>query len=230
MKTTRLGLKCLCTLLVMGLYSLIVLLVITNRNGVYWMSYGFTLLALAMPLLLDVLYRNKQNRFLNAALLPLTVAYVLVQVVSGLVFMLVPLSWKLALIVQMVILGVLLILLLFFQNGKQYINDQETGRKGQMNSIKELTRKAEYLYTIETDSRRKAALKKVYEAFKYTDPMSNCPEIEVLDQSMADAMEELSEKCALKGAETGKDAAVEEAIQKVLALVVERSLKCRASK
>lgn len=228
MKKERLGLKILCTLLVMGLYSLIVLLVISKRTGVYWMSYAFTMLALAMPVLLDVLYRKKQNRFLNAALLPLTIVYVLGQVVFGLLFMLVPISWKPALIIQMLILGVLLILVLIFQNGKQYVTNLETERTTQMNSIKEVIRKAEYLYTVETDSRRKEALKKVYEACKYTDPMSNCQAIEVLDKEINDTLDELREKCSKKRTET--DAEVESLIQKVLSLVMERSLKCRGSK
>ena len=96
--------------------------------------------------------------------------------------------------------------------------------KVQTSFIKNLTVDAESILSSAKSEEVKAACKKVYEAVRYADPMSN-PELSVIEAKITVMMDEL--KNAVAGDDSGK---VKEIAEEILNLVTDRNKKCKALK
>lgn len=159
------------------IYNLIVLIAFKEKNGVYWLSYGFTLLAFvcqAGSMFLSFRKSDVQTAFFGIPLASFSIYYLIAQAVVGIIFMIfqkAPIA--LAVIIQVIILGAFIIvgaISLWARDTVIEHNEQLTKNVRQRNfqyaDIAALMNRCE-------DPAFKEKLRKASETVKYSDPIGN---------------------------------------------------------
>jgi hypothetical protein len=187
------------TIIVAIVYSLIVFLVVDaeNRNNIFWMSYAFTMAAIIFNILCAVIVIGKggypKKTFLGLSVLHAGMVYMFVQLIAGILLMLLPDgSWKLSLIVQVIILAIFLIAVIGALAVGEHTTDFEAEVAQKRYYIQSIVVELEGMAAAAQDAAVKKLLKDLYESFKYSDPMSN------------DALTPLENKIAALVAELGE--------------------------
>lgn len=228
MKDKKIGLLGLTISLVgFVVYSICVFLLASNYTSTFWISYIFTAIAFFAQIIAGLTFSktDADSKFLQLPLFYIGSCYLLIQLVVGIVFMLIHISATLPLILQVMILAVYLSLMLTSLIGKEQITKTEANIKATTFNIRMLTIDAEHLYTSEVNEDKKAELKKLYEAIRYSDPVSTTDKVRSLDVQIDAAfkkIETLVTSCSLED--------LNSEIKIVLDLIAKRSLLCKSSK
>lgn len=172
-------------------YSVCAFMAAIEYGKTFWVSYILTLIAFLSQIIVVLLSNQdqhvKKDGFLGLPLAVISSLYLIIQLYVGLKFILTPISFHLSVIVQVVIFGIFLALTFVTEIGKDHIVEIESNIDNSTSLIKELTMKSEYLYTVEKDEDKKKELKKLYEAIRYSDPMSSTQDIQDLDRQIESA-------------------------------------------
>ena len=173
------------------LFNVIDFAVPTTKTATFWTAYAFTTIAFASQIVIwkfafkgaDTL----KSKFLGIPLISVGITYLIVQIIAFVIFMALPLtaSW-IAIVVCALILGVSAICLIGTETGREEINRVEEKVEKKVFYIKALQVDIEMLASTETDSDTKAALTKLAEKIRFSDPMSN--------EALADLEAEISAK------------------------------------
>lgn len=214
---------------IMGLavYNLCVFLLATHYTNAFWVSYIFTSIAFAVQLVAFLIFNksNANSKFLGLPLFYFVGAYFAVQLVAGIVFMLIPMSATLPLIIQVIILVVFLSVILTGAIAKEQFSRTEANINSAAFNIRTLAMNAEQLYLAEENGNKKAELKKLYEAIRYSDPMSTSEAIRKLDDQIDTAFKKV---CSMTDACSESD--LKKEIKPILDLITKRNLLCRSGK
>ncbi len=136
-----------------------------------------------------------------------------------------PISFTVSLIIQVAILAVFIGIFLFVLMGRDHISENEKEVHGRTGFIQELIAETEYFYRIESQYEKKAELKKIYEAVRYSDPVSSTAKICELNRQI---------KVSLQFLYGNMDGISAEELQKntkyILDLLTRRNNLCKMSK
>lgn len=214
---------------IMGLavYNLCVFLLATHYTNAFWVSYIFTSIAFAVQLVAFLIFNksNANSKFLGLPLFYFVGGYFTVQLVAGIVFMLIPMSATLPLIIQVIILVVFLSAILTGAIAKEQFSRTEANINSAAFNIRTLAMNAEQLYLAEENGNKKAELKELYEAIRYSDPMSTSEAIRKLDDQIDTAFKKV---CSMTDACSESD--LKKEIKPILDLITKRNLLCRSGK
>ena len=161
-----------------ALFNVIAFAVPTAKTTTFWIAYVFTAVAFASQIAIwkfafkgaDTL----KSKFLGIPLISVGITYLIVQIIAFAVFMALPItaSW-IAILVCVLILGISAICLIGTEIGREEINRVEEKVEKKVIFIKSLQVDIEMLASAERDADTKAALTKLAEKIRFSDPMSN---------------------------------------------------------
>ncbi|MBQ6873959.1 MAG: hypothetical protein IJO24_06675 [Clostridia bacterium] len=160
------------------LFNVIAFAIPTAKTATFWIAYAFSVVAFALQIVIwkfafkgtDTL----KSKFLGIPLISVGITYLIIQIIAFAIFMALPLtaSW-IAIVVCALILGISAICLIGTETGREEIKRVEEKVEKKVFYIKALQVDIEMLASTETDSDTKAALTKLAEKIRFSDPMSN---------------------------------------------------------
>ena len=205
------------------LFNVIAFVIPTAKTATFWIAYAFTVIAFASQIAIWKVAFNGANtlksKFLGIPLIPVGITYWIIQIIAFVVFMALPLtaSW-IAVVVCALILGISAICLIGTEIGREEISRVEEKVEKKVFYIKSLQVDIEMLSSTESDVDTKAALIKLAEKIRFSDPMSN--------EALAELEAEISAK--VKELKTAENKA--EIITVIDSLIVERNKKAKLLK
>ena len=206
-----------------ALFNVIAFAVPTAKTSTFWIAYVFTTIAFASQIVIwKFAFKGADtlnSKFLGIPLISVGITYLIIQIIAFAIFMAFPIAptW-IAIVVCALILGISAICLIGTKTGREEINRVEEKVEKKVFYIKSLQVDVEMLASDETDADTKAALTKLAEKIRFSDPMSN----EVLADIEAEIAAKVKE---LKSAENKAE------IIKVLdSLITERNKKAKLLK
>lgn len=153
-------------------------------TGSFWLGYIFIMLAFVGQLLCGMFSfkdENSQKLFYKISVISVSVASTIVSIVCGTIFMVSSIlpTW-IGVIVCVLILGFSAIIILSAQAATDYIGGLDDKIREKTFFIKSLTIDLDELMLRNKDTVASAALKKLYDSVRFSDPMSdkNLSEIE----------------------------------------------------
>lgn len=216
--------------LLFAVYSLIVLAVPLAKGGIFWLTYLFTAVAFGVQTYVFKLSFEKEagakSKFYGFPIARVGVLYLAVQLVLGLVFMAlaaVAPVW-LAFVLYLALLAAAAVGVIATDAIRDEVERQDTQLKKDVATMRALQSKAAALPARCEDTTAKAALEKLAEEFRYSDPVS-APALTDLETDMAATMEELSAAVT-----DGDNAAVLALCKKISATLAERNRLCKLNK
>jgi len=166
------------TLIVLAVYNVLIFILVDTKDRMFFVSYAFTLVALVLPLIIQIAQYPKQQTpksvFLNLPLYPILFVYLIVQLIAGTGLMFLPdEQYKVSLIVQIVILAIFAILMISTVFVKNVAEDFEGHVAEKRFYLKSLEVDVSGMADRTDDALLKKNLKNLADAFKYSDPMSD---------------------------------------------------------
>lgn len=220
----------LVLVLLFVVYTLIVLAVPFAKGGMFWLTYLFTAAAFGVQAYVFKLSFEKEagakSKFYGFPIARVGVLYLAVQLVLGLVFMAlaaVAPVW-LALVLYLALLVAAAVGVIATDSIRDEVERQDTQLKKDVATMRALQSKAAALPARCEGTTTKAALEKLAEEFRYSDPVS-APALTDLETDMAATMEELSAAVT-----DGDNAAVLALCKKISATLAERNRLCKLNK
>lgn len=162
-----------------ALYNVIVFVVPNENYGTesFWIGYALITVALVGNLACSFIALNSKTNaklFNNIPLITTSIVETVVSSVAGAIFIAVPgiKSWAVV-VVSAIILAISAIVSVIAKSTADTVSDIDDKIKKQTSFIKGITLDAELLMTSAGNDEIKAEIKKVYEAFRFSDPMSS---------------------------------------------------------
>ena len=206
--------------IVFVLFNVIAFVVPTDKTATFWTAYAFSVVAFAVQIpLWKIAFGKKdtlKSKFLGIPVVHVGITYLIIQLIAFAVFMIFPtLPVWLAVVVCAIILAISALCAIAGQAGANEINRVEEKIKVKRAFIQFLQTDIEMLVESETDSETKAALKKLAEKVRFSDPMSHemLGDLESRITAKVEEMKTAADKKVLVG--------------EVEALLVERNKKCK---
>lgn len=201
---------------------------IEKYTGSFWVGYVFIVIAFVGQLVCaNIAFKaeNLQKLFYNIPLISISYGGLVAMLVFGVLAMLIsPMPYWIGAIICVIILAFTAISVVKASAAAEAVSDIDKKIKTKTYFIKSLTAEAESLMAEAGTPEIKAQAKRVYEAFRYSDPMSNAALVETEEQlerefnSFADAVR--------KG-----DVELAESIASELLIIVDRrNKKCKLLK
>ena len=223
----------ICTAILFVLFSAVSIIVAANVKAIgfgnsFWIGYIFAVIAFAGILCCG--YKafqadNAEKMFLNMPLVRISYTGLIVLFILAMICMLVPVipGWVTA-IISLLVLGFTALAVTKASAAAEAVEEVERKVEQKTNFIRMLTADSQALMNSAKTDDVKAELRKVYEAVRYSDPMSSA-DLEEVEGRIVTALAEL------KGAvEAGESDGVKTAAEELIALVQERNVKCKAGK
>ena len=143
----------------------------------FWVGYAFITIAFIGNLICSFLFFKEENKgkiFLIISIIHLAYSALIVSLIVGAVAMAVPqIPYWIGVIVDVLVLAFYAIAIVKASAAANIVNDVEQKVNAQTFFIKVLTVDADSLMARAKSDEMKAETKKVYEAIRYSDPMSN---------------------------------------------------------
>ena len=224
----------IATFIVVFLFANILVFLIPFPHGIaFWTAYVFLMIALVIGFVITYVSAEKtftqKNGIRYYPLMRFGVMYLIVQGIVSLIFFLLdsyitlPLIW-IPPVVCLVIFAIFAVLLISTYSGLKVVESVDEQSKKETAFIYSLTAEAELLAKQVSDEDLQKELTSLYEAIRYSDPVS-LPEVAEVDSRIRGEMDVLKATVTLNDA--GK---IHESVQKLSLLIAERNQKCRLSK
>ncbi len=162
-----------------ALYNVIVFVVPNENYGTesFWIGYALITVALVGNLACSFIALNSKTNaklFNNIPLVTTSIVETVVSSIAGAIFIVVPgiKSWAVV-VVTAIILAISAIVSVIAKSTADTVSDIDDKIKKQTSFIKGITLDAELLMSSAGNDEIKAEIKKVYEAFRFSDPMSS---------------------------------------------------------
>ena len=209
--------------IVFALFNVIAFVIPTEKTATFWTAYAFSVVAFAVQIPLWKIALGKKDtlksKFLGIPVIHVGITYLIIQLIAFAIFMILPtLPVWLAVVVCAIILAIFALCAIAGQAGANEINRVEEKIKVKRAFIQFLQTDIEMLAETETNAETKAALKKLAEKVRFSDPMSHemlC-ELESRITAKVEDMETSSNKISL--------------VREVEVLLIERNKKCKILK
>lgn len=194
-------------------------------KGIFWIAYALiTLSFIAQIITAHKFIKDDSNEkmFLNIPLLRTGYIAIIVSIIVGLIFMIFPVipTW-IGAIVCLLIAGCFVIACVNASTVANVVHDIDIKVKTKTFFIKSLTVDADTLMASAKSDAVKAECRKVYEAIRYSDPMSN-DALSSVESQITIKFAELTEAVKEDNAER-----VVELVNEVVFLVGDRNKKCK---
>ena len=201
---------------------------VINYDARFWIAFVFIVAAFIGNLLCAYFAfkaENLKKMFLNLPLITVSWSALIAMLVVGSALMLIPNcpAW-IAAIVCIVVLAFNAIAVIKAVWATDTVNKVDEKVKAQTSYIKNLTVDTESILSRAKSDPIKAECKKVYEAVRYSDPMSN-EALSVIEAKITVKMDELASAVGADDAEKAKEIADE-----IVILVGDRNKKCKLLK
>ena len=206
--------------IVFALFNVIAFVVPTDKTATFWVAYTFSAVAFAVQIPLWKIALGKKDtlksKFLGIPVVHVGITYLIIQLIAFAVFMIFPtLPIWLAVVVCSIILAISALCAIAGQAGANEINRVEEKIKVKRAFIQFLQTDIEMLAETETDAETKAALKKLAEKVRFSDPMSH-EMLGELESRISAKVEEMKTATDKKGL-----------IEEITTLLTERNKKCK---
>lgn len=171
-----------CWAIVLAIFNVITFAVpitvnVNKFTPSFWIGYAFITLMFIAQLACSIVFfkqDSKEKRFLNIPIISLSYTALLVSMIVGAVAMAVPfVPYWVGIILDVLIVAFYAIAIISSKAAADTIENIDNKVKTQTFFIKSLTVDAESLVSRAKSDETKAIAKKVYEAIRYSDPMSN---------------------------------------------------------
>ena len=215
------------------LFSVIAFAIPFERNTVFWMSYGFGVLALAAQLIvqpraLDLDGHDVRSKFYGFPLTRIATAYLVVQLILSLTFMVlckyVDVKTWAPFVAYVLIFGISAIGFIAADAMKDEVERQDTVHKANVGTMRALQSKAVFVASQCEDAETKKALNALSEALRFSDPVSNAATVDI-EENLTGLLEELG------SAVLDKDyASVKTLCAKASTLLADRNRMCKLNK
>lgn len=172
----------ICWAIVLAVFNVVtfVIPVTVNINKFtpsFWIAYAFITLVFIGNLICSLLFFKEENKskvFLNIPIINLAYSALIVSLIVGAVAMAVPqIPYWIGVIVDVLVIAFYAIAIVKATAAADIVNDVEQKVKVKTLFIKSLTTDADSLMSRASSDEMEAEAKKVYEAIRYSDPMSN---------------------------------------------------------
>ncbi len=195
---------------------------------VFWISYSFVNIVLIAFLFIAIKFlkgEKADNKFLSIPLISTAYVGLIVVVIIGSIFMALPILpvW-LSAIICILVAGYFIIACVKAESAKNIVEKIEENVKQKTQFIKMAILDAESIYNRASIEDTKSTVKKVYEALKYSDPMS-CSALEGIESEIAIMLRKLKD-VVMKNEQN----IVNDVVAELLILIRERNSKCKALK
>ena len=209
--------------IVFALFNVIAFVIPTDKTATFWTAYAFSVVAFAVEIPLWKIALGKKDtlksKFLGIPVIHVGIAYLIIQLIAFAVFMIFPtLPVWLAVVVCAIILAISAIYAIAGQAGANEINRVEEKIRVKRAFIQFLQTDIEMLIEAETDVETKAALSKLAEKVRFSDPMSH------------EMLGELESRISAKVDEIKTASDKNDLIAEVTTLLTERNKKCKILK
>ena len=209
--------------IVFALFNVIAFVIPTEKTATFWTAYAFFVVAFAVQIpLWKIAFGKKdtlKSKFLGIPVIHVGITYLIIQLIAFAVFMIFPTLpvWA-AVVVCAVILAISALCVIAGQAGANEINRVEEKIKVKRAFIQFLQTDIEMLAETETDAETKAALKKLAEKVRFSDPMSH--------EMLGELESRISAKVEEMKTATDKKTLIEE----IATSLTERNKKCKILK
>lgn len=194
----------------------------------FWIGYAFITLIFIAQLVCSIVFfkqDSKEKRFLNIPVISLSYTALLVSIIVGAVAMVVPLMpYWVGIILDMLIVAFYAIAIISSKAAADTIENIDNKVKTQTFFIKSLAVDAESLLNQSKSDETKAIAKRVYEAIRYSDPISN-EALSSVESQITIKFNEFSNAVIEDNKPTAKAIGNE-----LIILVNDRNTKCKLSK
>ena len=209
--------------IVFALFNVIAFAIPTDKTATFWTVYVFSIIAFAVQIPLWKIALSKKDtlksKFLGIPIIYVGITHLIIQLIAFAVFMIFPkLPVWLAVIVCAIVLVIFALCAIAGQAGANEINRIEEKIKDKRTFIQFLQTDNEMLAESETDVKTKAALKKLAEKIRFSDPMSH------------EMLGELELRISAKVEELKTAADKKSLIDEIEMLLTERNKKCKILK
>ena len=209
--------------IVFALFNVIAFVIPTDKTATFWTAYVFSVISFAVQIpLWKIAFEKKdtlKSKFLGIPVIHVGITYLIIQLIAFAVFMIFPTlpAW-LTVVVCAIILTISALCAIAGQAGANEISRVEEKIKVKRAFIQFLQTDIEMLVESETDAETKAALSKLAEKVRFSDPMSHemLGELESIISAKVDEMKTVADKKDL--------------IAEVTTLLTERNKKCKILK
>lgn len=205
------------------LISIIAFVIPTLKTPVFWISYGFAVIAFALQIFIwKKSFSEKdtlKSKFLGIPIVHIGIVYLILQIISFAVFTALPMLplWS-AIVTDILILAICSVCLISADVARNEIERVEEKVQKKVFYLKNLQADIELLADAETDAQVKDSLEKLAEAIRYSDPMSS------------DELSDIETKISVKAEELKTASDKVKMIEEILRLLAERNKKCKLLK
>lgn len=205
------------------------LLPFERDNAVFWVSFVFTLAAMAAQVCVVCTAFggcDAKSRFYGFPIARIGFAYLIAQVVLSIVFMaLAGIVWLwLPLLLYIVLAGVAALGFIATDVTRDEIQRQDAALKANVSAMRSIQSKASALLGVTQDTGTRKAVEKLSDALRYSDPVSS-PAISEIETDLAACVDEL-QKAVVDGDKASALALAEKAGN----LLIERNRQCKLNK
>ena len=219
-------------LAILVIYVLAFLLIPFPKNAASWISFGFTIVAIIYSLFVCAYVFNSKasvkSKFYGFPIIRVGVIYAVVQLVIGItvcrIDAVTALPYWIALLISVLLLAAAAIGIIATDNTRDMVEEIEDAGKAQTFFVKSLTADTQCLIAKASNEAMKSELTKVYEAARYSDPVSNEALADV-EGRITTALTSLTSAVKENNAEQ-----VTLSAKELLELISERNIKCKAFK
>lgn len=195
---------------------------------IFWLAYALIAAAFAMQLVTAYMFaknNEKEKMFLKVPVLKIGYSAVVMSLVVGLAFMIFPVlpAW-IGAIVCLLVAGYFIIACVRASAAATVVSDVGEKVKQKTSFLRSATVEAENITARAATPEIKANAKKVYEALRFSDPMS-APELESLEREISDGLNGLKQAVL-----SGDNKTVLSVSESLLLTIKERNGKCRLLK
>lgn len=215
--------------IIFALYTLVVMLVFKEKEGGFWISWGFsfiaTLITLAVPALIVKEGKEVKSIFQGFSIAAVTTLYFVAQLVLG--FILIVASFLpifIVVILEVLLLGAYAVILILSFMGKNIVTNLEQNQKEKVYFVKSIAVDLSMVANKISDETAKKLVNKIAETAKYSDPMSS-PSLAGLEAQISIKVEELKNSTDENDVEK-----ITTVANKIEELFTERNEKCKLLK
>ncbi len=223
-----------CWAVMLALFNVIVFVTpneiagISKFTGGFWIGYGFSLAAFVGHLFcawFAFKVSDNQKFFYNISLITISYFSLIISVIVSIIFMIIPQipAW-IAAIVCSIILAFSAIAVIKAKAAAETVAAIDQKIKEKTSFIRETTADASQIVLRSQTPEIKAEAKKVYEALRYSDPMSS-PQLSAIESEISAKLNEFAEHVA-----NNDEAKIKSVALILINLINERANKCKLLK
>lgn len=212
--------------IVFAVYNLIVFISSPNMTATFWVAYTFTVLSfVSLACVIVFNNNNKDNVIYGFSIYAVNIAYLVLQIVAGSIFVIFSaISVKITIVTEVVLLSVVLVIALFLLLGKTNGQKLAADTKDKVLFMKLLSNDVAVLMDKTTDTTILSRLEDLKDAIESSDPMSHTS-LALVDQKISNKIGSLCDMVS-----TNNAVKVGEVINEIEQMLAERNRKCKILK